>query len=132
VTLRQLLSHSSGLPADEQWPPQVPATREGIVAEFATMPITSPPGARFQYCSRCIVLAAYILERITGQSWVAYSRAHIFEPLGMTTASFGPHGLETAAERAQPYRHDPVSGDAPVPWRRVSILWPIRTRGFSA
>jgi CubicO group peptidase (beta-lactamase class C family) len=132
VTLRQLLSHSSGLPADEQWPPQVPATREGIVAEFATMPITSPPGARFQYCSRCIVLAAYILERITGQSWVAYSRAHIFEPLGMITASFGPHGLETAAERAQPYRHDPVSGDAPVPWRRVSILWPIRTRGFSA
>ena len=79
-----------------------------------------------------IVLAAYILERITEQSWEAYSRAHIFEPLGMITASFGPHGLETAAERAQPYRHDPVSGDAPVPWRRVSILWPIRTRGLSA
>jgi CubicO group peptidase (beta-lactamase class C family) len=71
MTLRQLLSHSSGLPADEQWPPQVPATREGIVAEFASMPITAPPGTRFQYCSRCIVLAAYILERVTGKSWEA-------------------------------------------------------------
>ena len=44
MTLRQLLSHTSGLPADEQWPPQVPPTREGIVAEFAGMPITARPG----------------------------------------------------------------------------------------
>jgi len=83
VTLRQLLSHTSGLPADEQWPQQVPATRDGIVSEFANMPITAQPGTRFQYCSRCIVLAAYVLERITGQSWEAYTRTHIFAPLGI-------------------------------------------------
>jgi CubicO group peptidase (beta-lactamase class C family) len=47
VSLRQLLSHTSGLPPDEQWPPQVPPTREGIVREFATMPNTAQPGARF-------------------------------------------------------------------------------------
>ena len=129
VTLRQLLSHSSGLPADEQWPPQVPATREGIVDDVAPIPITTRPGTRFQYCSRCIVLAAYILERITGQSWEAYTRAHIFEPLGMTTASFGPQGLEAAVDRAQPYRHDPVSGDVPVPWRRLQYLEPLAPGG---
>jgi len=42
------------------------------------------------------VLAAYVLERITGQSWEAYTRTRIFVPLGMTTASFGPLGLEQA------------------------------------
>jgi CubicO group peptidase (beta-lactamase class C family) len=82
----------------------------------------APPGTRFQYCSRCIVLAAYVLERITGQSWEAYTRAHIFEPLGMTTASFGPLGLEQAADHAQPYRHDLVSGDVPVLWSRLHYL----------
>jgi CubicO group peptidase (beta-lactamase class C family) len=122
LTLRQLLSHTSGLPADEQWPRQVPPTREGIVGEFANMPITAQPGTRFQYCSRCVVLAAYILERVTGRSWEAYTRAQIFEPLGMTTASFGPHGLEQAPDRAQPYRHDAVLGDVPVPWRRLQYL----------
>jgi CubicO group peptidase (beta-lactamase class C family) len=33
VTLRQLLSHTSGLPPDDQWPELVPPTREGIVGE---------------------------------------------------------------------------------------------------
>src|SRR6202040_3388466 len=59
VTLRQLLSHTSGPPPDEQWPRQVPPTRAGIGRGFVTMPITAQPGARFQYCSRCVVLAAY-------------------------------------------------------------------------
>jgi CubicO group peptidase (beta-lactamase class C family) len=122
VTLRQLLSHTSGLPADERWPQQVPATRAGIVSEFASMPITAQPRTRFQYCSRCIVLAAYVLERITSQSWEAYRRTHIFAPLGMTMASFGPLGLERAPDRAQPYRHDGVLGQVPVPWSRLQYL----------
>ncbi|MBV9154024.1 MAG: beta-lactamase family protein [Alphaproteobacteria bacterium] len=129
VTLRQLLSHTSGLPADKQWPQQVPPTREGIVSEFASMPVSAEPGTRFQYCSRCVVLAAYVLERVTGRSWEAYTRTHIFEPLGMTTASFGTLGLEEATDRAQPYRHDAVSGEVPVPWRRLRYLQPLAPAG---
>ena len=109
--------------------PQVPPTREGIVGEFASMPITAQPGTRFQYCSRCIVLAAYVLERITGQSWEDYTRANIFEPLGMTAASFGPLGLEKTPDRAQPYRHDAITGDVPVPWRSLRYLRPLAPAG---
>jgi CubicO group peptidase (beta-lactamase class C family) len=75
---------------------------------------SAQPGTRFQYCSRCIVLAAYVLERITDQSWEAYTQRHIFAPLGMTMASFGPLGLEQAPDRAQPYRNDGVLGQVPV------------------
>jgi CubicO group peptidase (beta-lactamase class C family) len=122
MTLRQLLSHTSGLPADEQWPPLVPPTREGIVDEFASMPLTAQPGTRFQYCTRCIVLAAYVLEQVTRQSWEAYTRAHIFAPLGMATAAFGPHELATAPDRARPYRHDAVTGELAIPWERLQYL----------
>ena len=129
VTLRQLLSHTSGLPADEQWPSEAPSTREGIVAEFANMPFSAQPGTRFQYCTRCIVLAASVLERVTGQSWEAYTRAHIFAPLQMTTAAFGPSGLERAADRARPYRHDTVFGFVPIPWTRLQFLEPLEPGG---
>lgn len=129
LTLRQLLSHSSGFPADEAWARLVPATRAGIVREFATMPITAAAGARFQYCSRCIVLAAAVLEHVTGQSWEAYTRQEIFRPLGMTTASFGPRGLEASSDRAQPYRQDAAWGEDPVAWRRLDYLEPLAPAG---
>jgi CubicO group peptidase (beta-lactamase class C family) len=129
VTLRQLLSHSSGLPPDERWPPTVPPTRQGIISEFATMPITAQPGTGFQYCSRCVVLAACVLERITGQSWEAYTRKHIFVPLGMTKASFGPQGLQRTSDRAQPYRHGAVWGELPVPWSRLQYLQSLAPAG---
>jgi len=129
VTLRQLLSHASGWPADEQWPGRVPPSREGIIREFATMPITAPPGARFQYCSRCVVLAAYVLERVSGQTWETYTRTQIFAPLGMTTASFGPSGLERSTDRAQPYQHESVFGQIQVPWGRLAYLDPLGPAG---
>jgi len=125
VTLRQLLSHASGLPPDEQWPRQVPSSRQGIIREFATMPITAQPGTRFQYCSRCVVLAAYVLERVSGQTWETYTRTHIFAPLGMTTASFGPSGLKQTTDGAQPYQHDSAVGHVQVPWRRLAYLDPL-------
>jgi CubicO group peptidase (beta-lactamase class C family) len=75
------------------------------------------------------VLAAYVLERITGQSWEAYTRRHIFEPLGMTTASFGPLGLEQAPDRAQPYWHAAVLGEVPIPWSRLQYLYSLGSTG---
>jgi CubicO group peptidase (beta-lactamase class C family) len=129
MTLRQLLSHASGLPPDEQWPRQVPPSRQEIVGEFARMPITAQPGTRFQYCSRCVVLAAYILERVSGQPWETYTRTHIFAPLGMTTASFGPAGLERATDGAHPYQHGSVFGQTRVPWRRLEYLGPLGPAG---
>ena len=129
VTLRQLLSHTSGLPPDEQWPRQVPPSREEIIREFATMPITARPGTRFQYCSRCVVLAAYVLERVTNQTWETYTRTRVFAPLGMTTASFGPSGLERATDGALPYQHDLIFGQVQVPWSRLEYLDPLDPGG---
>jgi len=93
------------------------------------MPITAQPGTRFQYCSRCVVLAAYVLERVSGQTWETYTRTHIRAPLGMTTASFGPSGLERATDGAQPYQHDSAFGHVQVPWGRLAYLDPLGPAG---
>ncbi len=76
-----------------------------------------------------MVLAAYVLERMTGQSWETYTRTHIFEPLGMTTAAFGPLGLERASGRARAYRDETDVGAAAVPWARLQYLGPLGPAG---
>jgi CubicO group peptidase (beta-lactamase class C family) len=116
VTLRQLLSHTSGLPRHDDWFATVPASRQQILRDMVKIPVSAEPGTRFQYCNQNYVLAGYVLERVTGQSWEAYTRSHIFAPLGMRTASFGPLGLEHAQDRAQPYWPDVWLGETPVPW----------------
>ena len=55
-------------------------------------------------------------------------RTQIFAPLGMTMASFRPLGLEQAPDRAQPYRHDGVLGQMPIPWNRLQYLEPLGRR----
>jgi CubicO group peptidase (beta-lactamase class C family) len=47
----------------------------------------------------------------------------------MTTASFGPRGLEQAPDRAQPYGHDAALGEVPVPWGRLQYLQPLGPAG---
>jgi CubicO group peptidase (beta-lactamase class C family) len=43
----------------------------------------------------------------------------------MTTASFGPLGLEQAPDRAQPYWHAAILGEVPVPWGRLQYLYSL-------
>lgn len=116
VTLRQLMSHTSGLPRHDDWLASVPTSRLDVIRDMVRIPVTAKPGERFQYCNQNFVLAGYVLERVTGQSWEAYTRAHIFAPLGMTAAAFGVLGLERAPDRAQPYRPDALLGATQVPW----------------
>ena len=92
------------------------------------MQITARPETQFQYCSRCVVLAAYILESITKQSWETYTSTHIFAPLGMSTASFAPSALERATDAARPYRYNGL-GQIQVPWGRLNYLRPLDPAG---
>jgi CubicO group peptidase (beta-lactamase class C family) len=40
----------------------------------------------FNTVARCVVLAAYVLERMADQNWETYTRSQIFAPLGMSSA----------------------------------------------
>lgn len=44
------------------------------------------PGTYFAYCDSAPVIAAYIVEKISGQKWAEFTRQRIFGPLGMESA----------------------------------------------
>lgn len=91
ITIRQLLSHTSGY---EDYAPQDylipewtrPTTPQAILDRFAKKPLNFDPGTRWQYSNTNYVLAGEIFEKASGQKLVAFLRAKIFEPLGIHSA----------------------------------------------
>ncbi|HQK94184.1 MAG TPA: serine hydrolase domain-containing protein [Armatimonadota bacterium] len=97
VTVHQLLTHTSGLPA---WRPfyRHCATREQVRAAVLAEPLADTPGARRTYSDLGFVLLGEVLERVSGQRLAALARERLFRPLGMLDTGFvPPSGLAARA-----------------------------------
>ncbi|MEO5937797.1 MAG: serine hydrolase domain-containing protein [Sphingomonas sp.] len=89
ITLRQLLSHTSGL--QDYWPQDYsfaamakPTTPQGIVDRWAKKPLDFDPGTAWQYSNTGFVVAGLIAEKAAGKPLLAYLQEKVFRPLGMT------------------------------------------------
>lgn len=88
ITLRQLLSMTSGYrdywPQDYVWPDmRRPATAEAIMADWAARPLDFEPGTKWQYSNTNYVIAAAVVEKVSGKPFLPFLRERIFEPLEM-------------------------------------------------
>ncbi len=88
VTLRQLLTHTSGV--RDYWPqdfvpPEMlrPTTVTALLNEWARRPLDFEPGTDWQYSNTGYVLAGAIVEKVAGVPLVAFLREHVFVPLKM-------------------------------------------------
>lgn len=117
LTVRQVISHSSGLPRyDAYWVNKVPASRKQVIDDMKNIPMTAKPGAMWQYCNQNFVLAGYLVEKITGQTWEDYTQQHIFNALGMKSANFSVEVMQKAPDFALPYQPDVLNDYAAVPF----------------
>jgi serine-type D-Ala-D-Ala carboxypeptidase len=89
VTLRMLLSHSSGLPAYEKLFLRARTRDELLSAAFAT-PLTANPGARAEYSDIGFIILGVALERIAEESLDHFCQHEVFGPLAMTHTAFNP------------------------------------------
>lgn len=91
VTIRQLLNHTAGY--DDYWPQTYlphyllkPAKVPHIIREWAGRPLTSSPGTEFRYSNTNYLIAAAIVEKVSGVSFFRFLQNRIFQPLGMQSA----------------------------------------------
>jgi D-alanyl-D-alanine carboxypeptidase len=96
VTLRGLLSHTAGMPANLPWRrlarsggPGLRAARLAAMRQLWAQPVAGRPG-RFVYSNTGYVLAGTVAEQVTGRSWEALIRTQIAAPLGLDSLGFGP------------------------------------------
>jgi len=89
ITIRQLLTHYSGLAPDldleAQWEGKQTAYQLACV-----MPPENPPGSSFVYSDINFIILGALVEKISGETLDAYTEKHIFTPLKMTRTRFVP------------------------------------------
>ena len=112
LTARELLSHMAGLPANiafadlARFPRESADSRADRIA-YAKLALNAEPAGprqtRMVYSNSGYIIAAAMLEVMTGQPWERLVRRHVLGPLRLTSAGFGPPG--SAAIISQPRGH---------------------------
>ncbi len=86
VTIRDLLSHRSGINAHGDWLEEIPGLSEaGLVTRLAHVGQSTPFRSKPEYNNYGFVVLAQIIERKTGMAWGRYLTEQIWRPLGMTS-----------------------------------------------
>jgi uncharacterized protein YbbC (DUF1343 family)/CubicO group peptidase (beta-lactamase class C family) len=89
VTIRELMTHYSGLPPDLELEPAWSGYETGLNKIIAAK-LDEPPGTRFVYSDINFETLGEIVHRVSGETLDVYCAEHIFRPLGMKTTLFRP------------------------------------------
>jgi CubicO group peptidase (beta-lactamase class C family) len=103
VTIRDLLTHRSGLPRHDLFWYQAPFSRDELYRRLRFLELAGPPHAEWRYNSLMFVVAARIVEKIAGGSWEAFVRRRILSPLGMRRTLLSAEMMEADPDHASPY-----------------------------
>ncbi|HEX5603070.1 MAG TPA: serine hydrolase domain-containing protein, partial [Pyrinomonadaceae bacterium] len=92
VTIRQLLSHTSGY--QDYWPQDYvmpmmlqPVTAAKILDMWARKPLDFDPGTKWQYSNTNYVIAGVIIEKASGKPLLQFLQEKVFSPLGMASVA---------------------------------------------
>jgi len=113
ITVRDLLTHFSGMPPDLALEPAWSGYETGIQRALLEKP-TAPPATRFVYSDINFLLLGEIVHRLSGKPLDQYARETVFAPLGMAETGF--HPAATLRARIAPTEIDPANG---APFRGV-------------
>jgi CubicO group peptidase (beta-lactamase class C family) len=86
VTVRQLLSHTSGFTDyPENFNFRQDRTEEEVLQIIAGIPLAFPPGSKYGYSNLGYATLGILIHRVTGMFYGDFLQERIFRPLGMTT-----------------------------------------------
>ena len=89
ITVRNLMTHFSGLRPDLDLSPRWTGYETGIKKALVDKP-TTPPGTRFVYSDINFLLVGEIVRRLSGKTMPDFAHTEFFGPLGMVDSQFQP------------------------------------------
>lgn len=126
VLIRHLLTHTSGLPdmlPDNDELRKMHAPLKDFVAGTCATPLLFPPGTKVKYQSMGVLLAAEIVQRITGRPLPEFLHDQLFVPLGMKDTSLGLGGRKISdTMQCQVAEHTDWDWNSSY-WRNLGSPW---------
>jgi CubicO group peptidase (beta-lactamase class C family) len=108
ITIRDILTHTSGLVAPPQIPTDPAATLATFIPRFASEPLEFQPGTRWMYSNTVAFdTAARIVEVVSGTTYDRFLRERIFDPLGMRDTA---HVVDAGRQPRLAARYDVTAG----------------------
>lgn len=129
ITVRQLLTHTSGLPA---WQPLyilAEGERDRAVGAIANLKLEHKPGTHVIYSDLSFILLGFLLERMTGSPLAQLARQEIIDPLKLQRTFFNPEkAMQTgiaACEIGNAYEREMCSDTGGSDYRdwREDLIW---------
>lgn len=114
VTIRQLLTHTSGFRPDPPTPLyKIDGTREDRLAYVLQEPLEYPPGTHYIYSDINFMTLGVLVERLSGEREDIYVRKHITGPLKLKDTMYNP-----------PSRlKDRIAATEYQPWTGRGLVW---------
>ena len=106
LTVRDLLTHRSGLPRHELMWYKSRFTRQEAVERLQYLEPNGDLRVAFQYQNLMYTTAGYLIECVTGQTWEEFVAERIFKPLGMTSSNTAIEDSRKTSDYALPYEEE--------------------------
>ncbi|HEV7923551.1 MAG TPA: serine hydrolase [Thermoanaerobaculia bacterium] len=114
VTMRDIVSHRTGLSRhDELWDDS-PWSREEIIRRIAQVKLSKPFRGAYQYQNIMFLTAGEAVAAAAKMPWNDFVKARIFQPLGMTRTVVSTADWNAASDRASGHRWDRARGAASI------------------
>lgn len=95
ITIRQLLSHTSGMPDVQDYHWEKPQVNQDALAEYVRSSevrgaylLWNPSEGKFSYSNMAYEILGVVIEKVSGMSFEDYVKESIFLPLGMNDSTF--------------------------------------------
>ena len=103
VTLRDLLSHRTGIPRQELLKSHAPERRTDLIDRIRHFEPAIDFRSGYLYCNETVTVAGDLVAREAGATWEELIRLRIFEPLGMARSAVTVADMKRAGDYAFPY-----------------------------